>query len=149
MQNLFREAGFDTVVVVATGFALVSYMLGLFLDPIPAVGVGVLLVAAGTVAFVPRVAWLPAGVSGLVALLIAGVLIPRYVVEFTTISQKMTVTLGLGALVLLSAFAVVRVTAGGKEERGGHENGPQSPEESEPSICRRCKNPLHDACAVE
>lgn len=111
MSDTVRELSFDAVVTVATGLALAASLLGVLLDPLPAIGVGGLLVVAGAVVLVPREAWIPAALTGLVTVGVAGVLIPRFVVEFTRTTAEMTVTLVLSAVVLLLAFLAVRLTA--------------------------------------
>lgn len=111
MELSARELSFDALLTVATGFVLATYMLGVLFDPLIALGVGSLLVVVGTVGFVPRDAWIPAALSGLVAIGVGGVLTPRFVGNSTRITAEMEVTLILSAVVLLLAFVAVRLTA--------------------------------------
>ncbi|WP_227357316.1 hypothetical protein [Haladaptatus salinisoli] len=111
MQNTAREIGFDTVIATATGLALVTYMLRLVLDPLLAVALGSVFIVGGTLVFIPKHARALAGMSGLVTLIVAGALIPRFVMGFTTVKNPMATTLGLGVIVLLFTFVIVHITA--------------------------------------
>lgn len=111
MKNVVQEIGFDMVVTVASGLALVAYMLGLFLDPLPAVVLGGILIIVGTVMFVPRNAWSSASVLGVGAVILAGTLVPRFVVEFTTVNDEMPLTVGLSAVVLFGTFVALHLAA--------------------------------------
>lgn len=108
------ELRFDAVLTVATGFVFTTYTLGVILHPVLALGLGSLLVVAGTIGFVPRDAWVPAALSGLLALVVGGYQMPRFIGELDRIDGEMTVTLVLSALVLLLAFVAVRLTAFGR-----------------------------------
>ncbi|WP_074854626.1 hypothetical protein [Natrinema salifodinae] len=108
MRNTVQEIEFNIVVTVASSLALIIYMLMGVSDPLPAIVLGGVLI--GTVIFVPREAWLPSGVLGVGAVIIAGVLVPRIVVEFTTVSNEMSITVLLSAVILLSTFAALHLS---------------------------------------
>lgn len=110
MRNTVQEIEFNIVVTVASSLALIIYMLMGVSDPLPAIVLGGVLVLIGTVIFVPREAWLPSGVLGVGAVIIAGVLVPRIVVEFTTVSNEMSITVLLSAVILLSTFAALHLS---------------------------------------
>ena len=110
MKNIVREIGFDIVVAVTSGLAMVVYMLGVLLEPLPTVALGGALVFAGTVTFVPRKAWVSSGILGAGAVIIAGILIPRFVVEFTTIHAEISVIIGLSVVILFGTFVLLHLS---------------------------------------
>lgn len=111
MTTAVQEMRFDMVVTVASGLALVAYMLGLFLNPLPAAALGGVLIIVGTVMFVPRKAWFSGSVLGIGAVILAGTLVPRFVVEFTTVNDEMPLTVGLSAAVLVGTFVTLHHAA--------------------------------------
>jgi hypothetical protein len=110
MVHRYAEPAFDLLVALATGLAAVSYLLGLFLPPRPALLVGGLLVGVGTVRLVPHGARLLAGTVGLAAVLVGGGLVPIVLVRATRpglVPELVALTVGV---VLLATFAVLHLT---------------------------------------
>ena len=110
MNQTLRELGFDTLLVVTSGIALAAYMLGVLLNPMSAAAVGFVLVVAGVVTLAPRRARVTAGALGIVAFGLAGVVVPR-AVDSLGIGDELAITLAGSGLVLLFAFALLRLTA--------------------------------------
>lgn len=111
MQYAVQEIGFDLVITVASGLSLAAYMLGVLLDPLPAAALSVVMIIAGSVVILPRRVWSIACVLGITTVILAGVVVPRLVAEFTTINDVMPLTVGLSAIVLFSTFVAVHLTA--------------------------------------
>ena len=111
--KMYRELGFDTLLAIASGLALAAYMLGVILDPIPAAVVSFILVVVGVMTLVPRQARATAAALGVVAVGLAGIVIPRAVTSVITLPTRneLTVTLVGSGLVLLFTFALLRLTA--------------------------------------
>lgn len=110
MNQTLRELGFDTLLVVTSGIALAAYMLGVLLNPMSAAAVGFVLVVAGVATLAPRRARVTAGALGIVAFGLAGVVVPR-AVDSLGIGDELAITLAGSGLVLLFAFALLRLTA--------------------------------------
>jgi hypothetical protein len=110
MNRTLRELGFDTLLVVTSGIALAAYMLGVLLNPMPAAVVGLVLVVVGVATLAPRRARATAGALGVVAFGLAGVVVPR-AVDSLGIGDELAITLAGSGLVLLLAFALLRLTA--------------------------------------
>lgn len=77
MYKRYTERAFDTLVALATGVAVTAYMLGVLLDPIPAVLIGLALVVLGTIALIPRERRLMTGIIGASAMIGGGVASPE------------------------------------------------------------------------
>ncbi|QLG51038.1 hypothetical protein [Natrinema halophilum] len=113
MGEIYRELGFDALLAIASGLTLAAYMLGVILDPLPAATVGFFLVVVGVMTLVPRQARATAVALGSVAVGFAGIVIPRAVTSLVTapVANDLVVTLIGSGLVLLLAFALLRLTA--------------------------------------
>ncbi|WP_276253206.1 hypothetical protein [Halomontanus rarus] len=113
MVEIYRELGFDALLAIASGLALAAYMLGVLLDPLPAVVVGFIFVGVGVMTLVPCQARAPAAALGSVAVGLAGIAIPRAVTSFieTPASNELMLALIGGGLVLLLTFTLLRLTA--------------------------------------
>lgn len=107
---MIDELAFDLLLVVATGIAFATYMLGVLLDPMAGVVVGILLLGAGLFTVVPRVKWVVAGGSGALGVLLAGVVVPRFVTRFTGVADELTLSLLLSGLVILLTVVSLHVT---------------------------------------
>ena len=110
MNQTLRELGFDTLLVVTSGIALAAYVLGVLLNPMSAAAVGLVLVVAGAATLAPRRARVTAGALGVVAFGLAGVIVPRAVGSLG-IGDELAITLAGSGLVLLLAFALLRLAA--------------------------------------
>jgi hypothetical protein len=117
MDERYAEPLFDVLVVFATGIAIAAYMLGVLLDPLPAVVVAGGLVVLGAAVLVPDRGRVLAGLVGAVAVVLGGVVVPRAVVSVVEAGDEMALTLVASAVVLVVAFAVLRVTAFGRRAR--------------------------------
>lgn len=113
MEETYREFGFDTLLVIASGIALVAYMLGVILDPMSAAVVGLILVFVGVITLVPEQARATAAAIGFVAVGLAGIVVPRAVNSVITLpaDNELMITIVGSSLVLLLAFALLRLTA--------------------------------------
>lgn len=113
MVDVYRELGFDILLVAASGIALAAYMLGVLLDPLPAAVIGFILVMGGVMTLVPRQARATATAISCVAVGLAGIVIPRAVTSFLTFptGNELKVTLFGSGLVLLLTIALLRLTA--------------------------------------
>ncbi|WP_317175831.1 hypothetical protein [Halomontanus rarus] len=112
MIERYRELGFDALLAITSGLALAAYMLGVLLDPLPAVVAGFILVGVGIMTLVPRQARVPAAALGFVAVGLAGIVIPRAVDSFieTPATNELMLALIGGGLVLLLTFTLLRLT---------------------------------------
>lgn len=110
MPSKFQEPIFVVLLLIASGGALAAYMLGVFLDPGPSIAVSVVLISIGVAFFVPEEERVISAVLGLLAVGIAGVGIPRLVVEFLSVQDEMGVTLALSGIVLLLTIIALRLT---------------------------------------
>lgn len=110
MDPRYAEPAFDLLVTLATGLVTVSFLLGLFLEPRPALLLGGLVVAAGTVLLVPSGARLPAGALGLGTVLVGGGGVPVVVARAARpglVPELVTIAV---AVVLLGTFTVLHLT---------------------------------------
>lgn len=110
MNRTYAEPAFDVLIAIATAFALSTYLLGLFIDPTPAIFISMGVIILGTFLFAPPHQRVIAGSSGLFAVILAGVAIPRYVVTLTGIPDELPLTLALSVVVLVLTFVALRIT---------------------------------------
>lgn len=66
------------LIVLATAIAFTACMLGILLNPAPAVIIGLTLVVLGVTVLVPRERRIMAGIIGGIAVVVGGVAIPRF-----------------------------------------------------------------------
>lgn len=109
MREKYAEPAFDVLIAVATGIAGTAYMLGILLDPTPAVILGIALVVLGATVLLPRERRVIAGLIGGITVVLAGVAVPRLIVEFTEIPDELTFTVALSGLVLLLSSTTLRI----------------------------------------
>lgn len=100
----------DLLVVVATGIAFTTYMLGVLIDPTVSIVVGLLLVGRGVLAVVPRDKRAVAATSGSLGVVTAVVVAPRFVTRFTGVRDELTLSLLLSGVVRLLTVALVHLT---------------------------------------
>lgn len=113
MVEIYRELGFDALLAIISGLVLAAYMLGVLLDPVPAVVAGVILVGVGVLTLVPRQARILAAALGIVAVGLAGIVIPRVIDSFieTPATNELMLALVISGVVLLFTFMLLRLTA--------------------------------------
>lgn len=110
MARAVNELVFDLLLVAAAGIAFTTYMLGVLLDPIPGIAAGIVVLSVGLLTVVPRDKLTVAGISGLFALLLAGVVIPRFVSHATTGADELSLSIVLGGVVMLLTVALLHLT---------------------------------------
>lgn len=118
MRDAVREPAFAALLVAAAGFGVTTYMLGVLLDPVPAIVVSLGVVGIGGVLLLPDDERGLGSIIGLLSVGLAGVIAPRLVTELTSGINKMVLTLFLSGLVLLLAFAVLRTTVFSRDRPG-------------------------------
>lgn len=115
MDRQYTELGFDVLIAIAAGIGIVTYMLGILLDPLPALGGSIALVLGGVVTLVPRDERATAGVIGLTAVGLAGIVIPRAVTSLgdgpVPIGDELSITLAFSGFTLLITYGLLRMTA--------------------------------------
>lgn len=114
MYERYTELAFDALVALATGVAVTAYMLGVLLDPIPAVLIGLALVVLGTIALIPPERRLMTGIIGASAVIGGGGGVPRVIASISGITNELPLTVALCGLVLLLSFAARRATIFGR-----------------------------------
>lgn len=105
-----HEPLFAVLLVLAAGLALVTYMLGVLIEPIIASVLSGVLVVLGATVLLPEGQRMIGAVMGLIAVSLAGVAVPRLVAGVPAIRNEMVVTLTLSGLVLFSTIALFRMT---------------------------------------
>lgn len=110
MTRALNELIFDLLLVAAAGIAFTTYMLGILLDPIPGIVAGIVLLGVGLLAIVPREKLIVTGISGLFALLLAGVVVPRFVSHASTGADELSLSLALGGVVMLLTVGLLHIT---------------------------------------
>ena len=108
MAKRFAEPAFDVLICFAIALAFMNNMLGLFVDPSAATIISLVLVIVATV-LIPREKRIMAGIIGSIAVVVGGVVIPRFVV-FTGVAEEFVLTIALSGLVLLLSFAALQIT---------------------------------------
>jgi hypothetical protein len=110
MDERYAEPVFDVVIALATSLAFTAYMLGLVLDPTPAVIIGLGLVILGATVLIPQEGRMMAGIIGSIAVVVGGAVIPQFMVNFTGFADELSLTVALSGLVLLLTFVTLRIT---------------------------------------
>lgn len=110
MPQTTNELVFDLLLVTATGIAFTTYMLGVLLDPTAGIAVSLVLVSIGVLTVVPREKRAVAATSGLLGVVIAGVVAPRFVTRFTGVPDELTLSLLLSGVVLLLTVGLLHLT---------------------------------------
>lgn len=110
MNRSGRELLFDMLVLLATGLAHTAYMLGIGVDPLPTLMIGVSLIGIGVVTVVPRGSRVPAAITGGLGMLLAGAVVPRYAARAVRPGETLWLSLLLAGVVLLLTFALLRLT---------------------------------------
>lgn len=113
MNGSTQELLFDILILLAVGLAQASYVLGIGVDPFPTLVIGVALVSVGVATVVPRHARVPAAATGLLGMLLAGAVVPRYAARAVRPGETLWLSLLLAGIVLLVAFAILRITTFG------------------------------------
>jgi len=110
MHRSNQEAVFDLVVVLAAGIAHTSIMLGIGVELIPTLLIGIGLIGVGVIMTVPRNARLPAIVTGVLGMVLAGAVVPIYAARAVRSGASLWASLLLAGIVLLATFTLFRVT---------------------------------------
>ena len=118
MRDTYQEPAFAVVLIASAGFAVTTYMLGVLFDPVPAIAVSFAVVGIGAVLFLPRGERALGSIIGLLSVGLAGVVSPRLVTEFTSVTNEMALSLFVSGLVLLLTLAVLRVTVFSRASTG-------------------------------
>jgi len=109
MVKRFAEPAFDVLISLATALAFITYMLGLFIDPTAAVIISLVLVILGTTVLIPREKRIMAGIIGSIAVVVGGLVIPRFLV-FKGVADEFVLIIALSGFVLLLSFCALRIT---------------------------------------
>lgn len=91
----YTEFRFDTLLTISTGLLLVSYLLGLFLAPVPAAVVSFVLVLAGVIALITYEVRVTAAVIGFTVVGVAGGVIARAVIYSVHFPLKNIINMGV------------------------------------------------------
>lgn len=110
MSQPVKELVFDLLLIAATAITFTTYMLGILLDPILGIAVGVILVGVGLLTIVPRERWTIAALSGVFGVLLAGVVVPRFTTQFTEVADELSLSLLLSGIILLLTIALLHIT---------------------------------------
>lgn len=113
MKRSARELLFGVLIAIAAGLAQASYLLGFGVGPVPTLVIGVTLVGVGVATVVPRRTRVPAAATGLLGILLAGAVVPRYAARAVRAGETLWLSLLLAGIVLLVTFAVLRITTFG------------------------------------
>lgn len=111
MDHPARELLFDGLVLLAVGLAQSSVLLGIGVDPYPTLVVGTVLVVSGVATIVPPRTRVPAAVTGLVGMVLAGAVVPIFAARAVRPGTTIPASLLLAGIVLLVTFAILHVTA--------------------------------------
>lgn len=110
MNRSGRELLFDLLILLAVGRAQTSYLLGIGVDPLPTLLLGGGLISLGVLTLVPSRARVPAVIIGLLVVIVAGAIVPRYAARTVRADATLWLSLLLAGIVLLLAFAGLRLT---------------------------------------
>lgn len=110
MRSTLQESIFAAILVVASAVSLVTYMLGVLLDPSLGIVISLVMVGIGVASVVPPEQRPIGAIMGLLAVVLAGVVIPRLIARATSVRDELTATLALSGLVLLLTVALLRLT---------------------------------------
>jgi hypothetical protein len=108
MVKRFAEPTFDVLISFAIALAFMNNMLGLFVDPSAAVIISLVLVIGATV-LIPREKQIMAGIIGSIAVVVGGLVIPRFIV-FKGVADEFVLIIALSGFVLLLSFCALRIT---------------------------------------
>lgn len=111
MNRSRRELVFDLLVLFAAAIAHTSIMLGIGVDLLPTLAIGAVLIAVGVVWVVPAESRVPAAVTGLLGMVVAGAVVPIYAARAVRPGSTLPLSLLLAGLVLMVTFGLLRVTA--------------------------------------
>lgn len=110
MRSTLQESIFAAILVVASAVSIVTYMLGVVLDPSLGIVISLVMVGIGVASVVPPEQRPIGAIMGLLAVVLAGVVIPRLIARATSVRDELTATLALSGLVLLLTVALLRLT---------------------------------------
>lgn len=110
MNHVRREVLFDALILLVVGLAQTTYMLGIGVGPVPTLIIGIALISIGVVTIVPSNARSSAAATGILGVVLAGAVVPRYAARAVRAGETLWLSLLLAGLVLLVTFAVLRIT---------------------------------------
>ena len=113
MNRPTRELLFDGLVLLAVGLAQSSFLLGIGVEPYLTLVIGSVLVVSGVVTIVPPRTRVPAAITGLTGMVLAGAVVPIFAVRAVRPGTTLWAALLLAGVVLLLTFAVLHVTISG------------------------------------
>lgn len=105
-----QELLFDLLVFLAAGLTQTSLLLGIGVDPLPTLALGAALIITGVLTVVPRNARVPAAVTGILGLVVAGWVVPSYAARAVQPEATLRLSLLLAGVILLVTVALLRVT---------------------------------------
>ena len=111
MNRPTRELLFDGLVLLAVGLAQAAFLLGIGVEPYPTLLIGTVLVVSGVATVVPPRTRVPAAVTGLAGMVLAGAVVPIFAARAVRPGMTLWASLMLAVVVLLLTFAVLRVTS--------------------------------------
>ena len=104
------ELLFDGLLLLVVGLAQASFLLGIGVDPYPTLVIAAAIVVSGVVAIVPPRTRVPAAITGLVGVVLAGAVVPVFAARAVRPGTTLWASLLLAGVVLLLTFTVLRVT---------------------------------------
>ena len=113
MNRPTRELLFDGLVLLTVGLAQAAFLLGIGVGPYPTLVIGTVLIVSGVVTIVPPRTRVPAAVTGLIGMVLAGAVLPVFAARIVRPGTTLWASLVLAGVVLLLTFAVLRVTTFG------------------------------------
>ena len=113
MDRPRRELLLDGLVLLTVGLAQSSFLLGIGVEPHLTLVVGTVLIVSGVVTLVPPRNRVPAAITGLVGMVLAGAVVPIFAARAVRPGTTLWAALLLAGVVLLLTFAVLHVTISG------------------------------------
>jgi uncharacterized membrane protein HdeD (DUF308 family) len=110
MNRPTHELLFDGLVLLAVGLAQASFLLGIGVEPYPTLVIGTVLVVSGVVTIVPPRTRVPAAITGLTGMVLAGAVVPIFAARAVRPGTTLWAALLLAGVVLLLTVAILRVT---------------------------------------
>ena len=110
MDRPTRELLFDGLVLLAVGLAQATFLLGIGGGPYPTLVIGIVLILSGVATIVPPRTRVPAAITGLVGMVLAGAVVPVFAARAVRPGTTIWVALLLAGVVLLLTFAVLHIT---------------------------------------
>lgn len=110
MNHPTRELLFGGLVLLTVGLAQSSFLLGIGVEPYPTLIIGTVLIVSGVATIVPPRTQVPAAITGLVGMVLAGAVVPIFAARTLRPGMTLWASLMLAGVVLLLTFTVLRIT---------------------------------------